>query len=106
MAHGYLQKRAQAYAQKRQGKGGRFAALNPCYGCGKSAGEKYLSHDLTDNGWEDLAICLCEKCAEATGKMTDPLDFVAYAVARGGMTAEDAERIKPYWMKRKVEGSL
>lgn len=90
-----INRQAQAYKQKENGKGGRFAKLNPCYGCGKSAGENYFSHGLTDTGeWADLALVLCERCATATESMTNPLDFVAYAEKKGGISAEDAARAR------------
>jgi hypothetical protein len=42
---------------------GRYALVNPCYACGKSAGVDYLSHAMSDtNGWGDAALVLCAKC--------------------------------------------
>lgn len=91
------QKIVQAHEQQRNGKGGRFGKLNPCYACAKSAGERYYSHPLTDTGgWADLALCLCAKCAKATERMHDPLDFVTYAVAHGGMTEETAAIVRSH----------
>ena len=50
---------------------GRYAKVNPCYACGKSAGVEYFSHPLTDtNGWHDAALCLCKKYTDATQEMT------------------------------------
>jgi hypothetical protein len=91
---------AQAYDQKRNGAAGRFAKLNPCYGCGKSAGKDYYSHPLTDNGWGDMALVLCEKCGSATQHMWHPLDFIAYAEAHGGMTSEIAASLRQYRSER------
>lgn len=66
---------------------GKYAKVNPCLGCGKSAGIDYLSHPLTDVGdWHDIAICLCKKCAVATESFTNPEEFEAYAKLKGGMT--------------------
>lgn len=64
---------------------GKYAKVNPCYGCGKSAGVNYLSHPLTDCGdWHDAAICLCRKCAVATQDMTDVKEFYKYQKKMGG----------------------
>ncbi len=42
---------------------GKYAKVNPCYFCGKSAGEDYGSHHCTDTGeWGDEGLCLCTKC--------------------------------------------
>ena len=74
---------------------GRYAKVNPCYGCGKSAGVDYFSHPLTDcNGsdgkdWGDVALCLCGKCMTATQNMTSVDEFIAYAKTRGGMRTND-----------------
>jgi hypothetical protein len=88
------QKAAQADEQKREGTKGRFGKLNPCYGCGKSAGVNYFSHPSTDTispkgiGWGDLGLCLCPKCAEATNDMVEPVEFATYAAAKGGLPKE------------------
>ena len=64
---------------------GRYAKVNPCYACGKSAGVSYFSHPLTDCGeWHDIAICLCKRCADETQEMTDPKEFLAYQKKKGG----------------------
>lgn len=49
-------------------KGGKYAVTNPCFRCGKSAGIDYFSvlADTTDplgNSWDDVALCVCQKCA-------------------------------------------
>lgn len=98
-----LKKVSQAYEQKRNGKAGRFGKLNPCYGCGKSAGDNYYSHPLTDMGFEDLGLCLCKKCGETTSDMLDPLEFIEFCVKHGGMSREDADRIKPSWEPEAVK---
>lgn len=87
----------QAYEQKENGTGGRFAKLNPCYGCSKSAGKNYSSHRLTDCGWADLALCLCDNCALATSGMINPLEFIAYAEQHGGIKQADVARVREYW---------
>lgn len=89
------QKVSQAYEQKERGSSGRFGKLNPCYGCGKSAGQDYFSHPLTGGVlWADLALVLCERCAEATERMFDPRDFVAYALEHKALSAKGAARVK------------
>ncbi len=67
---------------------GRYAKVNPCYVCGKSAGVDYFSHPMTDqtdaNGqhWGDLALCLCAACLRATEHMTTVEEFEAFLRAR------------------------
>lgn len=69
----------------RHRENGKYAKVNPCQGCGKSAGVDYYSHPLTDTGeWNDAAICLCKKCADATYDFTDFKQFYAYADKHGG----------------------
>jgi hypothetical protein len=74
---------------------GKYARVNPCYACGKSAGVNYFSHPLTDSvspsgkGWHDTAICLCKRCADATQEMLEPDEFLKYA-AQFGNSAEEA----------------
>lgn len=64
---------------------GKYAKVNPCQGCGKSAGIDYYSHPLTDVGeWNDNAICLCKKCAEATYDFTTVKQFYEYSDKHGG----------------------
>lgn len=56
---------------------GKYAKVNPCYCCGKSAGVNYNSHPLTDTGdWADIALCLCLKCYDRTKELTDVQDFL------------------------------
>ncbi|MFA4971771.1 MAG: hypothetical protein WC683_04110 [bacterium] len=60
---------AQKHRQRYRSKDGRYREFNPCYRCGKSAGEDYFSGPWTDrndplgNQWHDDALCLCESCA-------------------------------------------
>lgn len=82
-------KKEQTLPQKQRQKyrdGGKYAKVNPCYCCDKSAGEHYFSHPLTDDQspvtgaeWDDLAICLCEKCYNSTLDMTEPEEFIAFS---------------------------
>lgn len=65
---------------------GRYAKVNPCYGCGKSAGISYYSHPLTDVTWGDCALVLCGKCCDATEHMQTEEEFMEYARAHGGAT--------------------
>ena len=64
---------------------GRYAKVNPCYLCGRSAGEGYNSHPLTDcvgsDGvpFDDIALCLCDRCAAATQNMTTTTEISRYA---------------------------
>ena len=58
---------------------GKYAKVNPCQGCGKSAGVSYYSHPLTDtDDWADIAICLCKTCADFTQDMTDVNEFYSF----------------------------
>lgn len=63
---------------------GKYALVNPCYACGKSAGVDYHSHRLTDTGeWHDLALVLCAKCSDATEHMNTPDEFLKYKAKFG-----------------------
>ena len=58
---------------------GKYAKVNPCQCCGKSAGVNYYSHRLTDTGdWGDRALTLCKKCAVATDHITDVKEFLKF----------------------------
>jgi len=65
---------------------GRYAKVNPCYLCGKSAGQDYCSDRRTDmidsagNNWGDIALVLCAKCAKKLDAMPDA---EAYALLAG-----------------------
>lgn len=52
---------------------GKYALVNPCEVCGKSAGVSYYSHPLTDE-W-GFALILCKRCAVATDSATTPKEF-------------------------------
>lgn len=58
---------------------GRYAKVNPCYVCGKSAGIEYFPHHETDVTIGDKLLVLCRNCADATEAMSGP-DAVAWAV--------------------------
>ena len=68
--------------------GGQYAKVNPCDGCGRSAGVEYCSHPLTDctgddgEDWADTALVLCGRCANATVNMRNVSEFLAFAAAR------------------------
>lgn len=90
--------RTSAQRERQQTKhrdNGRYAKVNPCYICGKSAGIDYLSDhrsDSTDsegNEWNDEALCLCGTCGPALAKLPDGQ---AYRIAIG---EEEAP-----WLKR------
>lgn len=68
--------------------GGKYAKVNPCYRCGKSASLEYWSHlcdevDALGNHWHDTALCICAKCAAHLEKL-DP-------------AAAWAETLSPAW---------
>lgn len=50
--------------QSHRGRDGRYAEVNPCYHCGKSAGVDYCSHYQTDRLFDDEGLCLCGSCCE------------------------------------------
>ena len=71
---------AQRQRQSHRERTGKYALVNPCYLCGKSAGEDYWSHhaDETDsagNSWGDLALVLCFKCYNKLVVMPDQQAF-------------------------------
>jgi len=58
---------------------GKYAKVNPCYACGRSAGVNYFSHPLTDTGdWGDTALVLCARCSDLTQELTNVEDFLKY----------------------------
>lgn len=75
-----MAKRTSIQAQRQDYReGGRYSKVNPCQACGKSAGVEYYSHPLTDTGgWDDIAICLCKRCAKETYDMEDVSEFLEY----------------------------
>jgi len=86
---------SQINRQKHRAPDGKYAKVNPCYICSKSAGEDYFSDPRTDtkdsegNEWGDVALCLCCRCC---GKLAKLPDGQAYRVACGTEPAP--------WMKR------
>lgn len=73
-------------------KDGRFKNLNPCYVCGKSAGDNYWSDHRTDTGeFGDIALCLCGDCAEKGEAMSDEEALKFYG---------NGARWKPYILLR------
>lgn len=63
---------------------GKYAKVNPCYRCGKSAGADYCSvnadsSDSIGNNWNDIALCLCEPCATYLQAFTDSDPVGAWA---------------------------
>ncbi len=61
---------------------GRYAQVNPCCVCGKSAGENYNSHPDTDGSINDELICLCRKCFDRLRGLPGP-EAVKVAFAKG-----------------------
>ena len=51
---------------------GRYAKVNPCYVCDKSAGVNYFSHPDTDNTIDDELLCLCRECADRLSGLPGP----------------------------------
>lgn len=51
---------------------GRYAKVNPCYVCDKSAGVNYCSHPDTDRTIGDDLLVLCGKCAKKCMNMSGP----------------------------------
>jgi hypothetical protein len=67
------QARRQEY---RSPKSGRYDQVNPCYRCGKSAGDDYWSvlcdeSDAAGRPWHDTALCCCHPCATHLQKLVD-----------------------------------
>ena len=51
---------------------GKYAKVNPCYVCGKSAGIDYESHPDTDNTIDDELLCLCKRCGNRLRNIPGP----------------------------------
>lgn len=68
------QNKRQAYRSR-----GQYAKVNPCYRCGKSAGEDYRSDRRTDDLIDDQAMCLCDPCANLLAALTDEELFIELA---------------------------
>lgn len=61
----------QAERQKEQYRNnGKYAKVNPCYVCNKSAGVDYFSHPDTDKTINDQLLCLCKKCYDRLGHLS------------------------------------
>lgn len=66
---------------------GRYARVNPCYVCDRSAGVNYWSHPLTDCldaegiGFGDLGLVLCSRCAKATQEISTVRGFLQHMQA-------------------------
>jgi hypothetical protein len=66
---GLGEERIMSNARKNQNRSaGRFDKLNPCEGCGKSAGESYFSDSRCNT--LGVAVVLCEACATKAETMT------------------------------------
>lgn len=75
---------------------GKYAQVNPCYCCGKSAGVDYFSHPLTDTGdWNDIGLVLCKRCADKTCDITDLEEFKRYKAQFGDAAQKAWEKILP-----------
>ena len=62
----------QSRRQSHRGQDGKYAEVNPCQCCGKSAGLEYFSHHDTDVTIADELICLCGKCFKRLDTMSGP----------------------------------
>jgi len=68
---------------------GKYAKVNPCYLCGKSAGVDYNSHHLTDSDgsdgipFDDVALCICDRCEVATRTITTKSGIIDFAAKNG-----------------------
>ena len=60
---------------------GRYAKVNPCQRCGKSAGVNYYSDHRVDveEGFDSVAIVLCKRCA-TKGESLPSAEALAYYV--------------------------
>lgn len=53
-------------------KTGRYTKLNPCEGCGKSAGANYYSDDRCNSRtWAGRGLVLCSRCGAKLENMGD-----------------------------------
>lgn len=60
------------YKRQKHRERGRYAQVNPCYVCGRSAGENYESHPDTDCSINDELICLCRRCFDRLKDLPGP----------------------------------
>jgi hypothetical protein len=63
--------RRQESRQKHREQSGKYAKVNPCYHCGKSAGDDYCSDRRTDNEFNDEGLCLCRACCDFLDGLAD-----------------------------------
>jgi len=67
-----LQRERQSHREK---SGGKYAKVNPCYCCGKTAGLDHRSDSRVDDpahpGFTAAALVLCDKCADKGEAMSD-----------------------------------
>ena len=61
--------KSQEERQKHREDDGKYVKVNPCYVCGKSAGEDYNAHPDTDGEINDELICICDKCYDKLGHL-------------------------------------
>ncbi len=71
---------ARTYAQRARQlrehrENGRYAKVNPCEVCSKSAGVEYYSHLMT-NEW-GFALVLCSRCENATAHTKTEKEYLA-----------------------------
>jgi hypothetical protein len=67
--------------EQRQGhreNSGKYAKVNPCNVCARSAGLDYFSHGATDDTIGDELLVLCGTCAAKCATMSGP-EAVAWA---------------------------
>ena len=69
---------------------GKYAKVNPCYVCGKSAGVDYYSHPDTDGLINDDLLCLCKKCSDKLGKY-DGKTAIEIAFGKGKKDSNEIE---------------
>ena len=84
---------------------GKYAKVNPCYVCGKSAGVDYFGHPDSDGLIDDELLCLCKDCYNKLSKYDGK---TAIAIAFGGAkepkpkkTTERPEGLDEHWVKDK-----
>ncbi len=69
---------AQADRQKARKSGGRYAKLNPCNVCGKSAGADFCSYERATY----VVPCICDRCTVKADKLTDDAACVTFLKTR------------------------
>ena len=69
---------------------GKYAKVNPCYVCGKSAGIEYYAHKDTDGLINDELLCLCRRCYDKLEKYDGK---TAVKIAFGVNSIENIEEI-------------